>query len=377
MRIIDGRKIAASLLALLFMMFSAPLFMGVAYAETREEIIDFYNTVKNVFGTVDRFESVGCRRRCELTFSGDTNKLDDTGAAIVPAVVSVSGNAESHTADVDSVVVGGTAIVPMASAAPPLHEIVTSETIRDVRRLTGFKTVKYMQRKRLIMTAHTRFNILMALEINYYHIVVNSSSKTQATNRMDEVILNIISAEEEVMPTNDEDVTAFYFTIKNIFGTVERFEPVSFMMKYRLKSSGETNKLGDTGAIIVPAVVMAPSGGSPAPGNTAPRTAAVDSIVIGSAAIIPMAGAAPPIHEIVTRRTIRDIIWLTSFKTVKYMQEKRLMMTDQVRLNIRMALEINYYHIVVNSSSKAQAMDRMDEVILSIIRAKEDVMPKY
>jgi hypothetical protein len=164
---------------------------------------------------------------------------------------------------------------------------------------------------------------------------------------------------------------------RTLFLSIERFETIPFFKRYEIKIHNGVRSIGDTEVSITNGAVAAPAfdEGSSYVGSTG-RITSVNCVAVSGTMIVPTAKA-PPILDIVTAESMGGIKILLESEPVSFLRKKRLVLTDTVRTNIVMALDINYHYIVSMSVTGEEAFRKMNDVIMEILRIKEPDMPKY
>jgi hypothetical protein len=164
---------------------------------------------------------------------------------------------------------------------------------------------------------------------------------------------------------------------KALFMSVERFEPIPFFKRYEIRIHDGVRSIGDTKVSVTKGAVVAPAfdESSSYVGSTG-RITSVNCVAIRGTMIVPTAKA-PPMLDIITAENIGGINRLLESKPVSFLRKRRLVLTDTVRTDIVMALDINYHYIVSMSVTEEEAFIRMNDVIMGILRIKEPDMPKY
>ena len=185
--------------------------------------------------------------------------------------------------------------------------------------------------------------------------------------------------------TKQEENEKIIEDAKDFLAEIKQVETPSFWQKHKWK-------IIVGGAVVVAAGWIIFSGGTATPAATAGVAGAtafgshsvvycltVPTLVTATSAtgVVSFANATTALTGVAAAV---EISYLFSndeeYDFVEYMKRNRLVMTKLVRRDILSAIDINHAHIV-NSASKKEVLQKINSIVLSILKRNEASMPKY
>jgi hypothetical protein len=173
-----------------------------------------------------------------------------------------------------------------------------------------------------------------------------------------------------------ERAVDFFRITKALFRATERFEAVHMFKRYELKVHDGVIALGNTNITLTNGAALATEDDSDDYSSSTAKVAVVKCMAIGDTVIVPTVKA-PPLMDIVNASNINYVKRLLRGQAINYLKTERLVLSDAARMDIAMALDINYHYIINTSQSETEAFIKLNDAIMEAILAKEATLQTY